>query len=86
MYSLRKIIGINLRYHRYLSGLSQEKYYERFNLNYKYLASIERGEVNITVNFIEKLSNTLDIPIAELVTFDENKIIHQKRIDAKTKS
>lgn len=86
MYSLRKVIGINLRYHRYLSGQSQEKYYEKFGLNYKYLASIERGEINITVNFIEKLSHKLNIPITELVTFDENKIIHQKRIDAKTKS
>lgn len=38
MYSLRKVIGINLRYHRYLSGQSQEKYYEKFGLNYKYLA------------------------------------------------
>ncbi len=85
MYSLRKIIGINLRYYRYLSGLSQEKYYEKFGLNYKYLASIERGEVNITVNFIEKLSTKLGIPILELVTFDKNKIIRQKRIDAKTK-
>lgn len=86
MYSLRKVIGINLRYYRYLSGLSQEKYYEKFGLNHKYLASVERGEVNITANFIEKLSTRLHIPVVELVTFDERKIIHQKRVDAKVKN
>lgn len=44
---LNKIIGTNLKSLRYKSGLSQEKFYEKYNLNPKYLACIERGKVNI---------------------------------------
>ena len=41
MDSIQKIVGKNLKYFRYQSGLSQEKFYEKFGLNYKYLASVE---------------------------------------------
>ena len=51
MEDIKKIIGINLRYIRYQSGLSQEKFYTKFNMNPKYLACIERGEsVNGFIN------------------------------------
>lgn len=40
---LSKIIGNNLKFLRYQTGLSQEKFYEKYNLNPKYMACIERG-------------------------------------------
>lgn len=65
MNSIQKIIGNNLKYYRYQSGLSQEKFYERYSLNYKYLASIERGEVNVSVEFLSNLAKLLKIDIRE---------------------
>ena len=43
---LRNIVGINLKYYRYKSGLSQEKFYLGLELNPKYLAKVERGKAN----------------------------------------
>lgn len=78
MEDIKKIIGMNLKYIRYQSGLSQEKFYEQYDLNPKYLACIERGEINISVNFLFALAKTFDISVGELVTFDEQKIISKK--------
>lgn len=80
---LSKIIGTNLKYLRYQSGLSQENFYENYNLNPKYLACIERGEINISVNFSQKLAKILNISIVDLITYDQNKLITNKRVDSK---
>lgn len=85
MEDIKKIIGTNLKYIRYQSGLSQEKFYEQYDLNPKYLACIERGEINISVEFLYELSKTLNASISDLVSFDERKIISKKRIDEKKK-
>lgn len=83
--SLKEIVGINLKYYRYLSGKSQEKYYSEFNLNPKYLASIERGKINLSSDYIEDLATSLNLKTEDLITFNENHIIKKKRIDQKIK-
>ncbi len=85
MKDIKKIIGINLRYIRYQSGLSQEKFYAKYNMNPKYLASIERGQINMSVEYLYELSKAMKTTMSELVTYDEKKIIKQSRIDAKEK-
>jgi len=79
--NIKEIIGNNLKYIRFQSGLSQEKFYEKYGLSVKYFSSIERGEVNIGVETLEAISKKFKVPISDLVTFDKQKIIHQKRID-----
>ena len=85
MEDIKKIIGINLRYIRYQSGLSQEKFYTKFNMNPKYLACIERGEINMSVDNLYELSKAMKTTMSDLVTYNEKKLINQKRIDAKKK-
>lgn len=80
---LNKIIGKNLKFIRFQSGLSQERFYEKYNLNSKYLACIERGEINISVNFLQKLAKILNVSIIDLINYDKNKLITNKRIDSK---
>ncbi len=82
---MKKIVGRNLKYYRYKTGLSQEKFYEQYNLNPKYLASIERGEINVTIDFLENLAKILKIDIREFFNPDKNRIITKKRIDEKEK-
>ncbi len=81
--NINKVIGNNLKYYRYKTGLSQEKFYEKYNLNSKYMACIERGEVNISINFLDNLSKKLNLNITDLIVYDKNKIIIDKRIDSK---
>ena len=86
MQDIKKTIGNNLRYIRYQKNLSQEKFYEQYNLNPKYLASVERGEINIGVEFLANLAEALDVKIEDLILEDEKKKISKKRVDAKVKS
>jgi len=83
MKDIKKIIGTNLKYIRFQSGLSQEKFYESYGLSWKYYASIERGEINIGVELLQAISETFHVSLPELVTFDKSKIISKKRIDEK---
>ena len=39
MPSLNKILGINLKYYRFLEGKSQEDYYSKYKLSIKHLAN-----------------------------------------------
>lgn len=82
---IQKIVGNNLKYYRYQSKLSQEKFYGQFGLNYRYLASVERGEVNVSVEFLDNLAKVLKIDIREFFNPDEKRFIVKKRIDAKEK-
>lgn len=81
----KEIIGRNLKYYRYKSGLSQEAFYEKYNLSPKYLACVERGEINISIDFIDKLARNLNLSIEDLLNADESRIVNSKRIDAKKK-
>jgi transcriptional regulator with XRE-family HTH domain len=83
MKTIQETIGNNLKYYRYKSGLSQEKFYESLGLNPKYYASVERGEVNVTVEFLSQLAKILKIDIREFFNPDEARVISQKRIDSK---
>lgn len=82
---LKEVVGINLKYYRYKSGLSQEEFYSKLGLNYKYMASLERGEINVSLDYIEELAKKLKIKPDLLVIYDKNKIITKKRIDEKEK-
>lgn len=81
----KEIIGRNLKYYRYKSGLSQEAFYAKHNLSPKYLACVERGEINISIDFIDKLTKNLNISINDLLNTDETRIVSYKRIDSKEK-
>lgn len=82
---IQKIVGNNLKYYRYKSNLSQEKFYSQFDLNYRYLASIERGEVNVSIEFLDKLAKVLKIDIREFFNPDKKRFDFKKRIDSKEK-
>lgn len=83
MQDIKKIIGNNLRFIRFQTGLSQEKFYEQFDLSPKYLASIERGEVNMCVEFLANLATALNVSLTELILEDPAKVVLKKRVDQK---
>ncbi len=83
MQDIKKIIGNNLRFIRFQTGLSQEKFYEQFDLSPKYLASIERGEVNMSVEFLANLATALNVSLTELILEDPAKVVLKKRVDQK---
>ena len=80
---LRNIVAINLKYYRFKANMTQEEFYSKANLNYKYLSKIENGKVNITVDFIDNIAKLLGIETNHLVIYNKNHVIDLKRIDSK---
>ncbi len=80
---IETIIGNNLKYYRYKANLSQEKFYGQFGLNYRYLASVERGKINVSVEFLDHLAKVLKIDIREFFNPDKKRWVFKKRIDGK---
>lgn len=58
---LRATLGANVRAERKRRGLTQEGLAEKLDITPRYLAAIERGERNLTLDSIEALAAQLDL-------------------------
>ena len=63
--------GLRIKELRKDKGLSQEALAHKAGFHRTYIGMIERAERNITLVNIEKLANSLDIPIDELLKLKE---------------
>ncbi|WP_342576095.1 helix-turn-helix transcriptional regulator [Solibacillus sp. FSL K6-1781] len=70
MSELIKVICGNIREVRKINGLTQEELAEKCGLHTTYLAGVERGERNITMQTLEKIAHGLEISPIELLKFE----------------
>ncbi len=65
---LQRQLGVNLRRHRQMLGLSQERLGERWGYYYRYIGRLERGQCNVTLRTLEHLAGLVgeDDPLALL--------------------
>ncbi len=63
--------GKRVREERMSRGLSQEKLAELAGLHRTYIGMVERGEKNITLKNIEKISNALKVPLDKLMNLEK---------------
>jgi transcriptional regulator with XRE-family HTH domain len=79
VYSMKTELSLNfgkiIREFRKEKGISQEELAFRSNLHRTYIGMIERGEKNITLENIEKLSKGLDVSMK--LIFEKLNKIHQ---------
>lgn len=66
--SLKHRLGRNLRALRVSRGLTQEKLAEYLDVTPRYLAGIERGERNLTLDSIDALADALRVDGVALLT------------------
>lgn len=59
--------GLKVQMLRKEKGFSQEKLAELANMHRTYIGMIERGEKNITLVNIEKISDALNISVSQLL-------------------
>jgi transcriptional regulator with XRE-family HTH domain len=59
--------GATVRAQRQARGWSQEEFADRVGLHRTYIGDIERGERNVSLINIERLSRALDLPLAALM-------------------
>lgn len=65
-----KDLGDRIKYLRKQIGLSQEKLALKAEIDRTYLAGIEAGKRNATIQSIEKIVNALEISMKEFWNFD----------------
>lgn len=64
--SLKKRLGAGVRARRNATGLSQEKFAPTISMTVRYLAGIERGERNLTLDSVDDLAQRLGVDPIEL--------------------
>ena len=63
---IQKAFGLNVQQLRKETGMSQEKFALSIDMDRTYLASVEAGKRNISINNIKKIADGLNISVSEL--------------------
>ncbi len=74
---LLKILGENIRTIRKTKKISQERLAELSGLHPTYISDIERGKVNASIYTFYMITQALDFPFSELVSFTSGKVDKQ---------
>jgi transcriptional regulator with XRE-family HTH domain len=64
---IRRAVGTNIRSIRKNAGWSQEKLAIRSKVSSDYMGRLERGEVNVSIETLFRISKALRVPFSELV-------------------
>jgi len=82
--SLVKLVGSNIKEIRKLKKLTQEELAEKCGLQTSYLAGVERGDRNITIQTLEKITEGLEEAPSSIFKFDtlnfDNKYFEKKEL------
>ncbi|MGO3358598.1 MAG: helix-turn-helix domain-containing protein [Bifidobacterium crudilactis] len=71
---LQRIYGQNLRRYRLSRGMSQEQFADFIGVHRTYLGGIERGERNLTLVSVERISEQLDVnPLSLLIPSEKQR-------------
>ena len=65
---IRTVLAQKMRFLRFTRGWSQEVLAELAGLHRTYISQIERGQVNVSIDNLEKLANAFELPVPELLT------------------
>lgn len=70
--TIQKAFGVCVRNFRLKTGLSQEKFALKINMDRTYYASVEAGKRNLSIINIQKIATGLGVPLSELFFAVEN--------------
>lgn len=71
---IAEAFGVAVREERKKLGISQEKFGELVGVHRTYVGMIERGEKNITLSNIVKVSRALGLTASELLSLTEERL------------
>ena len=66
MSEIVRIIGQRIRYYRNKRNYTQEKLSEISGLHATYIGQVERGEKNVTLESLKRITSALDISLSQL--------------------
>lgn len=59
--NIRKVLGANIKYYRFIIGYTQEQLAEKCDMSPRYISDIENSKGNIPVDTLEKLAKYLKV-------------------------
>lgn len=59
--NIRKVLGANVKYYRYLIGYTQEQLAEKCELSPRYISDIENAQGNVSVDTLEIIAKYLKV-------------------------
>lgn len=68
------IVGRRIRYFREKKGWSQELLSFKSNLHRTYIGGVERGERNISLLNLRKISETLEVSLSDFFDFENEEL------------
>ncbi len=80
--TIRKTLGVNIKYYRYLIGYTQEQLAEECNLSPRYISDIENSQGNISVDTLENIAIVLKVDPYFLLKPQEHPNL-KKRVNMK---
>ena len=75
--STRRILAKKIKLLRYSRGWSQETLAELCGFSRSYIANIESGKHNVSIDNLERIAQAFEVPIAELLNPDFNLRIEE---------
>lgn len=63
----RKLFGIRVREQRKAANLTLESLAEQADMNWSYIAQVERGERNVSIDNMAALAAGLGVPLRDLL-------------------
>lgn len=67
MQDIQKIVGERIRNYRISAGISQEKLAEEASVHATYIGQVERGEKNVTLKSLAKITAALHVSLSEIL-------------------
>lgn len=83
-YKARKILANNIVYYRLKRGWSQEDLAEKLGTTTTYLSTLENAKRNTSIDYIEHLSNILNVQLSQLLEVRDP--IENRRIPRRPKN
>ena len=69
--SLRHQLGRTVRDLRQAKGLSQERLADEAGIHRSFLYRLERGDVNVSVDTLQRIAQALGVPISQILASAE---------------
>lgn len=80
--NIRRVLGVNVKYYRFLIGYTQEQLAEKCELSPRYISDIENFKGNIPIDTLENIAKYLKVEPYLLIK-EQGHHTSQKRVNMK---
>ncbi|MBR0472567.1 MAG: helix-turn-helix transcriptional regulator [Methanosphaera sp.] len=80
--NIRKVLGANVKFYRYMLGYTQEQLAEKCDLSPRYISDIENSNGNVPIDTLENMANKLKVEPYLLIKPQKHQTL-PKRVNMK---